>query len=88
MTVLMKPFKWGLIDSRVKLTFKEEDGKTYHIQLPIIGSVTPSNSIILSEKNESNLNQLLPSQYQDYGKFFAFLPPDPAIVINVSNLVQ
>jgi hypothetical protein len=59
-TVLMKPFKWGMIDTNVKLTFKETDGTEHHVSLPIIGLVTPTNNIVLSDKHNSNLHDFLP----------------------------
>ena len=58
------------------------------MSLPIIGLVTPTNNIILDEKYNSNLHNLLPSQASKANKFYGFLPPNPAIVVNVSDLIQ
>ena len=42
MTVIMKPFKYGIIDTEIKLTFISEYGATFKISCPIIGFVAPA----------------------------------------------
>ena len=81
----MKPTKWGIIDSKIKLTFTKMDGTEFKVNLPIIGLVTPTNNLVLNEKNISNLESFLPITYRNKEKFYAFLPPNPAIKVNVGD---
>ena len=41
MTVILKTFKYGMVNTYVKLTFSTGNGATYKIELPVIGFVAP-----------------------------------------------
>lgn len=82
-TILFKPYQFGMLDTKIKMTFQQEDGTQHHIDLPIVGLVSASHSVMV-EPRGSNLKGLL-RQKDQADKFLGFLPPSPAIVLDVSQ---
>ena len=82
-TILLKPSQYGLVDTKIKMTLQQEDGTVHHIDLPIVGLVSTSHSVMV-EPRASNLTGLL-RQKDQADKFLGFLPPSPAIVLDVSQ---
>ena len=53
MTVILKPFKYGMINTYIKLTFQFEHGGTHKIELPVIGFVAPIHQLIIERKDNN-----------------------------------
>jgi len=53
MTVVMKPLKFGLVNTYLKLTFQEENGTIHKIELPIIGFVAPIHQLVIERKGNN-----------------------------------
>lgn len=84
MTVILKPFKYGLINTYVKLTFQTELGVTHKVELPIIGFVAPMQQLIIERKG-NNFYHHIDSKSHSKNTFFGFLPAEPLFQINVKN---
>ena len=44
--VALKPFKYGMINTYIKLTFENEQGVAHHVELPVIGFVAPKHAMV------------------------------------------
>ena len=80
-TILLKPSLLGMVDQKIRMTFQQEDGVVHKIDYPILGLVAASSSVMVDTK-DSNLKGLMRSKGD---KFIGFLPPDPAIILDVSH---
>ena len=84
MTVILKPFKYGMINTYIKLTFQTEHGATHKIELPVIGFVAPMHQLIIERKG-NNFYHHIDSGSQKKNPFFGFLPAEPVYQVNVKN---
>ena len=76
MTIIMKPFKYGMINTYVKITVQTELGSQHKIELPVIGYVTPKHDMVIERKG-NNFYQHVDVQYQRKNPFYGFLPAEP-----------
>ena len=80
-TILLKPSLLGMVDQKIRMTFEQVDGTVHKIEYPILGLVAASSSVMVDTK-DSNLKGLMRSKGD---RFIGFLPPDPAIILDVSH---
>ena len=80
MTVILKPFKYGMINTYIKLGFETEQGVIHQIELPVIGLVTQTHQLITEHKG-NNFYDLVREVSVDgqvnASPFFGFLPAEP-----------
>ena len=53
MTVVLKPYKYGMINTYIKLSFENEHGVQQIVELPIIGLVAPKHKLVSEFKGNN-----------------------------------
>ena len=75
LTVVVDPSFYGLIDTSIILVLRQEDGTEHKIELPIIGNVMRSNSILAVPRTKSN-------------NFEPWLVATPAVTLRVGDYLE
>ena len=86
MNVIMKPTKYGMINTYIKLTFQYENGKAFLVELPIIGFVAPINELVIERKG-NNFYQHIDRSFYKKNPFYGFLPAEPLQQVNIRQYV-
>ena len=83
MTVVLKPFKYGMINTYIKLSFENEQGAVQQVELPVIGLVAPKHKLVAEFKG-NNFYELAREASLNAG-LYPFLPAEPLQEINLSE---
>ena len=86
LTVVLRPFKYGMINTYVKFTVQTDGGAVHKIELPIIGFVAPMHQMIIERKG-NNFYQHVEADSLKKNPFYGFLPAEPLHQVNVKNFV-